>query len=210
MLTFKHSGDIIQIETGHKYFEFSMNYFIDRFNCLCNNITNINQEDLTVKKKWLSIMLAGLIALSAPVQASAAWQKTPDQNWQWSENEILAIGWKQIDGVWYHFDAKGNMSTGWMKDGKNWYYLKADGSMKTGWLNDSGQWYYSEKFAVPPPFSRLATRPRAGFRLRCGAAALFREAVKARCSWVQADPSPFSDRSTFRVDRRDRRRRGST
>lgn len=142
MLTFKHSGDIIQIETGHKYFEFSMNYFIDRFNCLCNNITNINQEDLTVKKKWLSIMLAGLIALSAPVQASAAWQKTPDQNWQWSENEILAIGWKQIDGVWYHFDAKGNMSTGWMKDGKNWYYLKADGSMKTGWLNDSGQWYY--------------------------------------------------------------------
>lgn len=95
-----------------------------------------------MKKKWLAVMLAVVVALSAPVQASAVWQKTADQNWQWSENETLATGWKQIDGVWYHFDAKGNMSTGWIKDGENWYYLKADGSMKTGWLKDAGQWYY--------------------------------------------------------------------
>ena len=95
-----------------------------------------------MKKKWLAVMLAAVVALSAPVQASAVWQKTADQNWQWSENETLATGWKQIDGVWYHFDAKGNMSTGWMNDGKSWYYLKADGSMKTGWLKDEGQWYY--------------------------------------------------------------------
>ena len=39
--------------------------------------------------------------------------------------------------------------------------------------------------------------------------ALFREAEKARCSWAQAAPAPFSDRSTFRVDRRGRRRKAS-
>ncbi len=45
-----------------------------------------------------------------------------------------AIGWKKVNGNWYHLKENRAMSTGWIKDGSHWYYLKASGEMQTGWL----------------------------------------------------------------------------
>jgi len=61
-----------------------------------------------------------------------------------SENGQIAVGWKKINGNWYHLQADGRMTTGWLKEGSNWYYLKSSGEMQTGWLKDKGIWYYLE------------------------------------------------------------------
>lgn len=59
-----------------------------------------------------------------------------------SSNEVLTVGWKKINGSWYHFKSNGSKSTGWLKDGSSWYYLKSSGEMQTGWLKENGLWYY--------------------------------------------------------------------
>ena len=57
-------------------------------------------------------------------------------------NDVLTVGWKKINGSWYHFKSNGSKSTGWLKDGSSWYYLKSSGEMQTGWLKENGLWYY--------------------------------------------------------------------
>ncbi len=72
------------------------------------------------------------------------WAKTSDGKWTYgNEDGKATIGWANIHGLWYYFDADGIMQTGWMKDtdGK-WYYLTSDGSMATGWVHDGNAWYY--------------------------------------------------------------------
>lgn len=59
-----------------------------------------------------------------------------------SSNDVLTVGWKKINGSWYHFKSNGSKSTGWLKDGSSWYYLKSSGEMQTGWLKENGLWYY--------------------------------------------------------------------
>ena len=59
-----------------------------------------------------------------------------------SSNDVLTVGWKKINGSWYHFKSNGSKSTGWLKDGSSWYYLKSSGEMQTGWLKENGVWYY--------------------------------------------------------------------
>ena len=59
-----------------------------------------------------------------------------------SSNNGLTVGWKKINGSWYHFKSNGSKSTGWLKDGSSWYYLKSSGEMQTGWLKENGVWYY--------------------------------------------------------------------
>ena len=59
-----------------------------------------------------------------------------------SSNDVLTVGWKKINGSWYHFKSNGSKSTGWLKDGSSWYYLKSSGDMQTGWLKENGVWYY--------------------------------------------------------------------
>ena len=59
-----------------------------------------------------------------------------------SSNDVLTVGWKKINGSWYHFQSNGSKSTGWLKDGSSWYYLKSSGEMQTGWLKENGSWYY--------------------------------------------------------------------
>ena len=95
-----------------------------------------------MKKKLLAITLAVTMALCAPMNISAAWQRDTAGNWQWSESGKLQTGWKQISGKWYHFNWKGIMNTGWLNDNGTWYYLDNSGAMKTGWLLDKGTWYY--------------------------------------------------------------------
>lgn len=50
-------------------------------------------------------------------------------------------GWSEIDGYWYHFDARGFVETGWQLINDHWYYLKG-GKMQTGWLKLNSKWYY--------------------------------------------------------------------
>lgn len=45
------------------------------------------------------------------------------------DGSICKCCWKEVDGLWYHFDADGVMQTGWLKDGDEWYFLKNNGIM---------------------------------------------------------------------------------
>lgn len=75
---------------------------------------------------------------------------TSSQNYQNQSGNISSygshssstVGWKKINGSWYHFKSNGSKSTGWLKDGSSWYYLKLSGEMQTGWLKENGLWYY--------------------------------------------------------------------
>ena len=51
-------------------------------------------------------------------------------------------GWVQIDGKWYYYDKKGNLTTGWAKINNKWYYFDKNGVMQEGWVKVDGKWYY--------------------------------------------------------------------
>ena len=82
---------------------------------------------------------------------SEKWYKE-DGYWKYRlTDDEMAIGWKEIEGVWYFFNGKGQMQADrWLqlKDSKekidgNWYYLNKDGSMQgSGWFKHDGTWYY--------------------------------------------------------------------
>ena len=95
-----------------------------------------------MKKKLLAFALAAAVAVSAPLTAMAAWEKTEDAQWKWSENGTYSTDWDYIGDEWYYFDADGIMQTGWELVNGTWYYLNADGSMYTGWLVENGTTYY--------------------------------------------------------------------
>lgn len=115
-----------------------------------------------IKKLIKMIGLTLVITNINYVSASAAWIKDSKNNWNWIENNIKAIGWKEVDKKWYYFDEKGVMKNGWIKFGEKWYNLAdsgemeigwkkidekwyhfdSDGAMSIGWLNDNGTWYY--------------------------------------------------------------------
>lgn len=70
--------------------------------------------------------------------------KNTDQTW-------VANSWREVKGIWYHFDAEGYMQTGWYTDlDGNQYYLSpadgsAQGSMAIGWWLIEDKWYYFNK-----------------------------------------------------------------
>ncbi len=59
-----------------------------------------------------------------------------------ADDALRAIGWKQIDGSWYHFDTNGLMQTGWLKLGDTWYWFDDTGKMAVGWKLIGSTWYY--------------------------------------------------------------------
>ena len=101
-------------------------------------------------------------------QENGAWKFCdPDQNaytgwiltasgWYYMDplNGEMVTGWKQINGVWYHFGTQqekqeGLMDTGWYQDGQGiWYFFdnrsgqKTEGAMVTGWNWIDGKCYY--------------------------------------------------------------------
>jgi len=34
----------------------------------------------------------------------------------------MHTGWRQINGIWYYFNANGSMATGWFFYNNKWYY----------------------------------------------------------------------------------------
>ena len=97
--------------------------------------------------KWISyISRSGnrrYIPLTKTSSSKNGWEKE-GTTWYYYENGQKAVGWKKINGSWYHLQADGTMTTGWLKEGSSWYYLKSSGEMQTGWLKDKGIWYYLE------------------------------------------------------------------
>ena len=95
--------------------------------------------------KWLSyISYSGsrrYIQLEE-VNSSQNYQNQSGNSSNYGSNNSSTVGWKKINGSWYHFKSNGSKSTGWLKDGSSWYYLKSSGEMQTGWLKENGLWYY--------------------------------------------------------------------
>ena len=108
---------------------------------------NVHYDQILEKDgyKWLSytayngsrryIQLEGVVS-------SQNYQNQSGNSSSYGSNSSSAVGWKKINGSWYHFKSNGSKSTGWQKDGASWYYLKSSGEMQTGWLKENGSWYY--------------------------------------------------------------------
>jgi uncharacterized repeat protein (TIGR02543 family) len=87
-----------------------------------------------------SVVTSTMITLS-PVGVSAAWVKSSDGNWSYTEGNRYSTGWKQIGLKWYLFDDAGLMRTGWIYYNENWYYMGLDGGMQTGVVQIEGKIY---------------------------------------------------------------------
>ena len=80
----------------------------------------------------------------------AGWGKGPNGKWYQHADGSYAVGWEQIEGLWYYFNENGIMCTGWFwdKDIKAWYYLDpSTGVMHKGKaIQVSGKWYYLDGY----------------------------------------------------------------
>ncbi len=79
--------------------------------------------------------------------ATRGWQRIMDR-WYYVKDgagNVARGGWDKINGIWYHFQANGVMTTGWIDEGGARYYLKSSGAMATGWVMIDGQYHYFEK-----------------------------------------------------------------
>ena len=101
---------------------------------------NVHYDQILEKDgyKWLSYTAYNGSRRYIQLEEVSSSQNKPED----SSNDVLTVGWKKINGSWYHFKSNGSKSTGWLKDGSSWYYLKSSGEMQTGWLKENGVWYY--------------------------------------------------------------------
>ena len=101
---------------------------------------NVHYDQILEKDgyKWLSYTAYNGSRRYIQLEEISSLQNKPED----SSNDVLTVGWKKINGSWYHFKSNGSKSTGWLKDGSSWYYLKSSGEMQTGWLKENGVWYY--------------------------------------------------------------------
>ena len=101
---------------------------------------NVHYDQILEKDgyKWLSYTSYNGSRRYIQLEEISSLQNKPED----SSNDVLTVGWKKINGSWYHFKSNGSKSTGWLKDGSSWYYLKSSGEMQTGWLKENGVWYY--------------------------------------------------------------------
>ena len=101
---------------------------------------NVHYDQILEKDgyKWLSYTSYNGSRRYIQLEEISSLQNKPED----SSNDVLNVGWKKINGSWYHFKSNGSKSTGWLKDGSSWYYLKSSGEMQTGWLKENGVWYY--------------------------------------------------------------------
>ena len=76
---------------------------------------------------------------------TGTWSGGKDQPWRFrkSDGTYAADEWVKVKGLWYHFDASGNMQTGWIFDQGKWYMLNADGIMHSNiWILVNEKWYF--------------------------------------------------------------------
>ena len=118
-----------------------------------------------------SLIVGTLVTGNVSVQAAERWSQEngqwylyndsnakmtgwyQDSNGRWfylkpNENGAMAIGWLNIDGLYYYFDQNGYMCTGWIYVNNRYYLMNSDnrdnlplGAMLTGWqdvVSDNG------------------------------------------------------------------------
>lgn len=80
----------------------------------------------------------------------AGWGEGASGKWYQHADGSYAVGWEQIEGLWYYFNQNGIMCTGWLWDDgqKAWYYLDpSTGVMHKGKaIQVSGKWYYLDGY----------------------------------------------------------------
>lgn len=114
---------------------------------------NVHYDQILEKDgyKWLSYTAYNgsrrYIQLEG-VTSSQNYQNQSGNSSSYGSNSSSAVGWKKVNGSWYHFKSNGSKSTGWLKENGSWYYLDSSGAMKTGWYQVSGKWYYSYSSGV--------------------------------------------------------------
>ena len=108
---------------------------------------NVHYDQILEKDgyKWLSYTAYNGSRRYIQLEGVTSSQNSQNQSGNsssYGSNSSSTVGWKKINGSWYHFKSNGSKSTGWLKDGSSWYYLKSSGEMQTGWLKENGVWYY--------------------------------------------------------------------
>lgn len=107
-------------------------------------LTNLDDSGLVLQTRgsypWAYYYDGGI-----PVLWHRGWLNTSGR-WQYFEDDgSLAMGWRYINGAWYHLSgADGVMQTGWLEEGSSWYYLNSSGALfvGNGWERIGGKWYY--------------------------------------------------------------------
>lgn len=114
----------------------------------------ITEETLATK-----VTTTGKVRSKHPEGKTSTWY----QGKYYDSEGYNVIGWKEVDGIYYHFDTNGDldrgpkeidgkkyllssidgaMCTGWQVINDKYYYFNQDGSMKTGWVKQGNMWYY--------------------------------------------------------------------
>lgn len=63
-------------------------------------------------------------------------------------SDVNKFQWKQIDGIWYYMNGKGEKTKDWINLDGYWYYLDNNGKMLTGWQLIKGSWYFLKSNGV--------------------------------------------------------------
>lgn len=86
----------------------------------------------TATRTEAAAVLRRFVEIVIDRDTAGGWAQNDIGSWLYYENNKPVIGWKQIEGIWYYFDAAGLMQSGdWRQIGSKWYYFYADGSMAT-------------------------------------------------------------------------------
>ena len=72
------------------------------------------------------------------------WKQIDNVWYYFNASGYIVTGWRLIGGTWYYFNGSGAMVTGWKLLGGTWYYFTGGGAMVTGWQSIGGVWYYFE------------------------------------------------------------------
>lgn len=101
-------------------------------------------------KKYAAVLAAALtmsIWGGMAVQAGE-WNFVGPEEWQWEYQDDAGnragVGWKEIDGSWYHFDENGYLDIGYrrLEQGGPWYYLSEANDANIGKMVTSGEWEF--------------------------------------------------------------------
>lgn len=96
-----------------------------------------------ITKTAAYLFITVFISLLSSIVGYADWYQD-NAGWKFDQGgTALTDTWKELDGLWYHFNETGYMDTGWYFDthSQNRYFLGADGAMLSGTQVMDGQYF---------------------------------------------------------------------